>query len=241
MSVYFAASLLKQQYNMHEGLWLNLVLVITTPPHRFQQNDPIHLRSTKDLIILAQRLTSILLSEITTTVQNLSKSSYLNLGRTTTYYLLTTLAITNQNKRIYTFYKILEQTMVVSASPLWLPTRQPQDDSPIYHLGPNSNRYFAGLAQNKIFRVILNLRKQRCRQIGRLHPLDPHSASLRLDSIPTTLHISPISLHETTMPQEAVSFTLHDQQAFNESEISNGILYLTPDGRFLPSESSLDA
>ena len=43
------------------------------------------------------------------------------------------------------------------------------------------------------------------------------------------------------MPQEAVTFTLHDQQAFHESEISNGILYLTPDGRFLPSESSLDA
>ena len=131
--------------------------------------------------------------------------------------------------------------MVVSASPLWLPTRQPQDDSPIYHLGPNSNRYFAGLAQNEIFRAILNLRKQRCRQIVRLHPLDPHSADLRLDSIPTTLHTSPIYLHETTMPQEAVTFTLHDQQAFHESEISNGILYLTPDGRFLPSESSLDA
>ena len=116
--------------------------------------------------------------------------------------------------------------MVVSASPPWLPTRHSQEDSPIYHLGPNSNRYFAGLAQNEIFRANLNLRKQRCRQTVRLHPLDPHSAGLRLDSIPTTLHTSTSFLHETTMPQEAVTFTLHDQQAFHESKMSNGIYIL---------------
>ena len=43
------------------------------------------------------------------------------------------------------------------------------------------------------------------------------------------------------MQPEAVMFTTQDQQAFHESEQSNGVLFLTPDGRIVPSESTLDA
>ena len=128
--------------------------------------------------------------------------------------------------------------MVVSRDPQCLPMRQIQDFSPEYPLTQNGNMYFVGLMQSITFRAVLNLARQINRQIVRLHPLEPHIGKI---TSPTNLHTSPIYLHETTMQPEAVMFTTQDQQAFHESEQSNGVLFLTPDGRIVPSESTLDA
>ena len=124
--------------------------------------------------------------------------------------------------------------MVRSREPQWLPLGQTQDDSSEHPLTTVDNIYYAGLKQFEIFRAILNLNNQ---NIVRPHPLEPDI--IMSFTSPTNRHSSPRYVHHTDMPAEAVEFTKLDQQAYLESK-RKGVLFLTSDGRIVPSESTLD-
>ena len=115
----------------------------------------------------------------------------------------------------------------------WLPLGQTQDNSSEHPLTTVDDIYYAGLKQFEIFRAILNLNNQ---NIVRPHPLEPDI--IMSFTSPTNRHSSPRYVHHTDMPAEAVEFTKLDQQAYLKSK-RNGVLFLTSDGRIVPSESAL--